>query len=190
MKALVVRSGTDVDEEALAAGTRLRVVGRAGVGVNNIDVGAASRRGIVVVNVPDGNTIAACEQTFTLMLALARHLPAGSASLREGRWERGRFLGVELYGKTLGVIGLGRIGQQLCRRAAAFGMELVAYDPFLAAAVADGLGVRLAGLGEVLAAADFLTVHTPVTAETRGMIGRAELGRPLRPGSSGTAPPS
>jgi D-3-phosphoglycerate dehydrogenase len=173
--ALIVRSGTQVDAEVFAAGERLRVVGRAGVGVNNIDVDAATRRGVVALNVPDGNTIAACEQTFALMLALARNIPAATASLRAGRWERERFVGVELRGKTLGVVGLGRIGQEVCRRAVAFGMRPVAYDPFVSAEVAEGLGARLAPLAEVIAQADFLTLHTPLTAETRGLIGHREL---------------
>jgi len=168
--ALIVRSATQVDAEVLAAGQRLRVVGRAGVGVNNIDVEAATGRGVVALNVPDGNTIAACEQTFALMLALARNLPLAAASLRAGRWERERFVGVELRGKTLGVAGLGRIGQEVCRRAAAFGMRTLAYDPFV-----TGGDVPLAPLDEVIAAADFLTLHVPLTKETRGLIGRREL---------------
>lgn len=170
--ALIVRSGTQVDAAVLAAGPRLRVVGRAGVGVNNIDIEAATRQGVVALNVPDGNTIAACEQTFALMLALARNLPTAAASLRAGRWERERFVGVELRGKTLGVVGLGRIGQEVCHRAAAFGMRPIAHDPFVAEAPG---GVRLAPLAEVLAEADFLTVHTPLTRETRGLIGAREL---------------
>lgn len=178
--ALIVRSGTEVTAELLAQGPRLRVVGRAGVGVNNIDVEAATRQGVVVVNVPDGNTISACEQTFALMLALARNLPAAAASLRAGRWERQRFVGVELRGKTLGLVGLGRIGQEVCRRAAAFGMHLVGFDPYVSPSVAGGLGVRVASLDEVLDQADFLTVHTPLTPQTRGLIGAAQLAR-LKP---------
>jgi D-3-phosphoglycerate dehydrogenase len=181
-EAIIVRSGTQVDGEVLAAAPRLRVVGRAGVGVNNIDVEAATRRGVVALNVPDGNTVAACEQTFALMLALARNVPAAVASLRAGRWERERFVGVELRGKTLGVVGLGRIGQEVCRRATAFGMHALAHDPFVPAEVAEGLGVRLLPLPEVLAQADFLTIHTPLTAETRGLIGRREL-RAMKPGA-------
>jgi D-3-phosphoglycerate dehydrogenase len=181
-EALIVRSGTQVTAEMLARGPRLRVVGRAGVGVNNIDVEAATQRGIVVVNVPDGNTVAACEQTFALMLALARNLPAAAASLKAGRWERQRFVGVELRGKTLGVIGLGRIGQEVSRRAAAFGMEVVGFDPYVSPTVAAGLGVRLATVDEVVACADFLTVHTPLTPQTRGLIGAAQLAR-MKPGA-------
>ncbi len=179
---LVVRSATQVTEAVLAAAPRLRVIGRAGVGVNNIDLEAATARGIVVLNVPDGNTIAACEHTLGMMLALARNIPQAAAELREGRWERGRFTGVELYGKTLGVVGFGRIGSEVARRALAFGMRVVAYDPFAVPEHAAKLGVRLGTLEEVLREADFLTVHAPLTAETRDLIGARELAM-MKPGS-------
>jgi D-3-phosphoglycerate dehydrogenase len=181
-EALVVRSATRVTAEVIAAGRRLQVIGRAGVGVNNIDVEAATARGIVVVNVPDGNTIAATEHTFALLLALARHIPDAVASLRAGRWERQRFVGMELRGKTLGIVGLGRIGQEVARRALAFGMAVVGYDPYLPPERAEALGVRVAPLDEVLRAADVLTVHTPLTPQTRGLIGARELAL-LRPGA-------
>jgi D-3-phosphoglycerate dehydrogenase len=180
--ALIVRSGTQVTAEVIAAGRRLQVIGRAGVGVNNIDVEAATRRGIVVVNVPDGNTVAATEQTFALLLALARHTPDAVASLRAGRWEREAFVGTELRGKTMGIVGLGRIGQEVARRAQAFGMEVCGYDPFLPAERAEALGIRFLNLADLVAAADVLTVHTPLTPQTRGLIGRAELAR-MRPGA-------
>ncbi len=180
--ALVVRSATQVTAEVLAAGRRLQVVGRAGVGVNNIDVEAATARGIVVVNVPDGNTIAATEQTFALLLALARRIPDAVASLRAGRWERQAFVGTELRGKTLGVVGLGRIGQEVARRAQAFGMAVCGYDPFLPADRAEAMGIRFLSVSEVVAACDVLTVHTPLTPQTRGLIGAAELAA-MKPGA-------
>ncbi len=173
--ALVVRSRTQVTREVIGAARKLRIVGRAGVGVNNIDLEAATARGIVVVNVPDGNTIAACEHTLALMLALARNVPAAAQSLAAGRWERQKFTGVELYGKTLGVVGFGRIGSEVARRALAFGMRVVAYDPYASPEQAEKLGVRLAGLEEVLREADFLTIHAPLTPQTRNLIGAREL---------------
>ena len=175
-EALIVRSASQVTAEVIAAGRRLQVIGRAGVGVNNIDVEAATARGIVVVNVPDGNTIAATEQTFALLLALARHVPDAVASLRAGQWDRQKFVGTELRGKTLGIVGLGRIGQEVARRAQAFGMSVCGYDPFLPAERAEALGIRFLSVEEVAAACDVLTVHTPLTPQTRGMIGARELG--------------
>lgn len=180
--ALVVRSATQVTAEVMAAGRRLKVVGRAGVGVNNIDLEAATARGIVVVNVPDGNTIAACEQTFALMLALARNVPQAVNSLAAGRWERERFTGVELYGKTLGVVGLGRIGTEVARRAQAFGMRVLAFDPYASPAQVAKTGISLASLEEVLAAADFLTIHAPLTPQTRNMISGPQLAL-MKPGA-------
>lgn len=174
-EALVVRSRTQVTREVIGRGRSLRIIGRAGVGVNNIDLEAATARGIVVVNVPDGNTIAACEHTLALMLALARNVPAAAQSLAAGRWERQRFTGVELYGKTLGVVGFGRIGSEVAKRALAFGMKVVAYDPYASPAQAEKLGVRLVPLDEVLREADFLTIHAPLTPQTRNLIGAREL---------------
>lgn len=173
--ALVVRSASQVTAEVIGAGHNLKIIGRAGVGVNNIDLEAATARGIVVVNVPDGNTIAACEQTLALMLALARNLPQAAASLAAGRWERNKFTGVELYGKTLGVVGLGRIGTEVSTRAQSFGMRVIAFDPFAVPAQAAKHGIQLASLEEVLKAADFLTVHAPLTAQTRNLIGAREM---------------
>lgn len=174
-EALVVRSATQVTADVLRAGRRLLVVGRAGVGVNNIDVETATARGIVVVNVPDGNTVAATEQTFALMLALARRLPDAVASLRAGRWEREAFVGTELRGKTIGIVGLGRIGQEVARRAHAFGMSVCGYDPLLSAERAEEMGIRFVSLRDVLTTCDVLTVHVPLIEATRGLIGRAEL---------------
>lgn len=168
---LVVRSETKVTADVMDGALRLRVVGRAGVGVDNIDVVAATARGIAVMNAPDGNTITTAEHTIALLVALARRVPQANASLKAGRWDRKRFIGVELRGKTLGVIGLGRIGRVVADRARAFGMNVVAYDPFVAPDHARDLEVQIAPLDEVFARADFLTVHTPLTTETRGVVG-------------------
>jgi len=168
---LIVRSETKVTAELMDAASRLRVIGRAGVGVDNIDVAAATARGIVVMNAPDGNTITTAEHTIALLVSLARRVPQANTSLRAGRWERKRFIGVELQGKTLGIVGLGRIGRVVASRARAFGMNIVAYDPFVAPDQARDLELEIAPLDEVFARADFLTVHTPLTAETRGIVG-------------------
>ncbi|MDT7603166.1 MAG: D-3-phosphoglycerate dehydrogenase / 2-oxoglutarate reductase, partial [Acidobacteriota bacterium] len=164
---LVVRSETKVTAELMDAGVRLRAVGRAGVGVDNIDVGAATARGIIVLNAPDGNTMTTAEHTVALLLALARRIPQANASLRAGKWERKKFIGVELRGKTLGVVGLGRIGRVVASRALAFEMKVIAFDPFVAPEQLANTEIEFAPLKEVCARADFLTVHTPLTAETR-----------------------
>ncbi len=169
---LIVRSETKVTPDLLDAANSLRVIGRAGVGVDNIDVSAATIRGIVVMNAPDGNTITTAEHTIALLISLARSIPQASSSLKAGRWDRKKFIGVELQGKTLGIVGLGRIGRVVASRARAMGMQIVAYDPFVAAEHARDLEIELATLDEVYARADFLTVHTPLTPETRGLIGR------------------
>ncbi len=175
--ALVVRSATQVTTDVLSNARKLRVIGRAGVGVDNIDVDAATQRGILVVNSPSGNTTAAAELTVALMLSLARRIPQADAALRSGRWERKLFVGTEVYGKTLGVIGLGRIGLEVSRRARALGMRVIAYDPFANAALAERNGVELRDFDEVLAESDFLTLHAPLTEQTRHMIGKAQLER-------------
>jgi D-3-phosphoglycerate dehydrogenase len=172
---LIVRSETRVDRDLLAAGPRLAVVARAGVGVDAIDVAAATESGIVVLNTPAANTLAAVEQTFALMLALARHLPDAVASLRAGRWERKPFIGIELHGKTLGIVGLGRIGGAVATRAQAFGMQVIAYDPFISQARGEALGVGLHPLDHVLASADIVTLHVPLSPQTRGMIDAPQL---------------
>jgi D-3-phosphoglycerate dehydrogenase / 2-oxoglutarate reductase len=174
---LIVRSETKVTAELMDSAPRLRVVGRAGVGVDNIDVAAATARGLVVMNAPDGNTMTTAEHTLALLMALARRIPQSAASLKAGRWERKRFIGVELQGKTLGIIGLGRIGRVVAGRARSLGMNIVAYDPFIQTEQARDLEVETAALDEVLARADFLSIHTPLTAETRGLIGRAAFAR-------------
>jgi D-3-phosphoglycerate dehydrogenase / 2-oxoglutarate reductase len=173
--ALVVRSATRVDAEVLEAGGHLKVVGRAGIGLDNVDVAAATRLGIMVVNAPQSNVISAAEHTVALILAQARNIPQAHSALRDGRWERGRFQGTELYGKTLGILGLGRVGTLVAQRCNAFGMRLLAYDPFVSRERAAHMGVELASLAEVLARADVVTVHLPKTPETTGLIGEAEL---------------
>lgn len=178
---LVVRSETKVTSELMDAATRLRVIGRAGVGVDNIDVPAATERGIVVMNAPDGNTITTAEHTIALLIALARRIPQANSSLKSGHWERKTFIGVELQGKTLGVVGLGRIGRTVAARARAFGMKIVAFDPFIAAEQARDLEIELAPLNELFATADFITIHTPLTSETRGVIGREAFAQ-MKPG--------
>ena len=182
--ALVVRSETKVTARALKAVERLRVVARAGVGVDNIDVDAATRRGVVVVNSPTGNIAAAAEHTIALLTALARHIPAANAALRAGRWERAHFVGVELRGKTLGIIGLGKVGAEVARRAGdgGLGMRLVAADPYASPEHARKLNAELLSLDELLPQADFITLHTSLTAGTRGLLGAAELAR-LKPGA-------
>ncbi|OKK04788.1 3-phosphoglycerate dehydrogenase [Streptomyces sp. CB03234] len=169
--AVLVRSATRIDAEAVAAGARLKVIGRAGVGLDNVDVTAASRAGVMVVNAPTSNIVSAAELTVGMLLAVARNIPQADAALKAGQWQRSRFTGVELADKTLGIIGLGRIGTLVARRMAAFGMNLVAYDPYVQPERAAELGIRTAGLADVLAVSDFLTVHLPRTPETAGLIG-------------------
>ena len=179
---LIVRSETKVTADLLEEAGSLRVIGRAGVGVDNIDVPAATMRGVVVMNAPDGNTITTAEHTIALLISLARSIPQANSSLKSGKWERKKFIGVELQGKTLGIVGLGRIGRVVASRARAMGMSIVAYDPFIAQEQARDLEIELAPLDEVYARADFLTVHTPLTAETRGIIDREVLSK-MKPGA-------
>jgi D-3-phosphoglycerate dehydrogenase / 2-oxoglutarate reductase len=178
---LIVRSATKVTRAALAAAPRLEVIGRAGAGVDTIDVEAATERGIIVMNTPGGNTTAVAEHTLALLLALARRVAVADASLKAGRWEKSRLQGVELLGKTLGILGLGRIGGEVARRALGFRMQVLAYDPYLTREAAERLGVESVELDELLARADFITIHTPLTGDTRHLIGEAELGR-MKPG--------
>ncbi len=170
--AFIVRSQTKVNRAVIEAGHRLRIIGRAGVGVDNVDVDAATGRGIIVMNTPSGNTISTAEHTFSMMLAMARNIPQAHASMKSGQWDRKSFLGVELYNKTLGIIGLGRIGSEVARRAIAFGMRVVAYDPFLSVARSKSLQVELIELDELLKRSDFITIHLPLSDETQGMIGK------------------
>jgi D-3-phosphoglycerate dehydrogenase len=173
--ALAVRSETKVTAGVLAAARNLKIIGRAGVGVDNIDVKAATEKGIVVVNSPEGNTIAAAELTVAMLLALARNIPQADASLRAGRWDRKKYLGTEVYGKTLGVVGLGKIGGEVARRAHAFQMTVLAYDPFATPEKARGYGAELVSLDEIYRRGDFITLHVPLNDQTRGMIGAEQL---------------
>ena len=176
--ALVVRSQTKVTAAILNAGAKLRVVGRAGVGVDNVDVETATRRGIVVLNAPGGNTLSTAEHAFSLLLSVARKIPQADANIRGKKWDKKNFEGVELYNKTLGVIGMGRIGSELSRRAIAFGMRVVAYDPYLSATRARSLQVELVDeLDDLLNGADFISLHTPLTIETRHILDAARLSK-------------
>lgn len=168
--ALIVRSASKVTAEVLSRAENLKIIGRAGVGVDNIDVNAATERGIIVINSPDGNTIAATEHTFAMMAALSRNIPQANKSMHAGNWDRKKFVGVELRNKTLAVIGLGRIGAGVAKRAQAFEMNVIAYDPFVSAERAESLGVKLFELDELFKAADFITVHMPLTKKTENMI--------------------
>ncbi|MCB1245649.1 MAG: phosphoglycerate dehydrogenase [Acidimicrobiia bacterium] len=168
--ALIVRSATTVDREMIEAAPQLEVVGRAGIGVDNIDIDAATEHGVMVVNAPNANTISAAEHTMALLLAQVRRVAEADASLREGRWDRTKFQGVELHGKTLGVLGLGKIGTLVAQRASAFGMTIVAYDPYVSADRARRLGVEMLRLEDVLAVSDILTIHLPRTPETENLI--------------------
>ncbi len=174
-QALIVRSATKVTAPLIEAGQKLQVIGRAGTGVDNIDLEAATRRGVLVVNAPGGNSVAVAEHTIALMLALARHLPQADASLRAGRWERKKLAGTEVRGKTLGTIGLGRVGAEVARRANGLEMEVIAYDPFVPVEHATRCGVRLVPLEELLSEADFISIHAPATDLTLGMIGAKAL---------------
>src|SRR5580698_3106827 len=179
--ALIVRSATQVTAEALEAGTDLAVVGRAGIGLDNVDVDAATRRGVMVVNAPQSNILSAAEHAMALLLAQARNIPQAHASLVAGKWERSKWEGVELHGKTLGVVGLGRIGALVAQRALAFGMRLCAYDPYVSADRARHMGVELMPLDELVAEADFITIHLPKTPETALLFGRDLLAK-AKPG--------
>ncbi|NLN06833.1 MAG: phosphoglycerate dehydrogenase [Firmicutes bacterium] len=173
--ALVVRSSTKVTREVLEAGKNLKVVGRAGVGIDNIDVDAATELGIIVLNAPEGNTISAAEHAIAMMTSLARNIPAANSSVKAGEWKRGKFMGVELYHKTLGVIGMGRIGSEVIKRAKAMGMHILAYDPYISDERATKLGVTVVPLEEIYRKSDFITIHTPMTKATRHMIGAEEI---------------
>jgi len=175
--ALIVRSATHVTSDLIASAPRLRVIARAGTGVDNVDVDAATSRGILVMNAAGANSISVAELALGLMLALARSIPAADATMKQGIWEKKRFIGAELRGKVLGVVGFGRIGREVAARARAFGMEVLAYDPFIAARAADAAGVPLVELDDVLGRADFLTLHVPALPETRHLINAERLSR-------------
>ena len=173
--ALITRSGTAVTPELVNAGTRLRIVGRAGVGLDNVDVDASTRRGILVINAPTANIMSATEHTMAMLLALCRNIPEAHASTKRGEWTRAKFMGIELNGKTLGIIGLGRIGTRVTIRAKAFGMTVIAYDPYVADSAFEKVGAEKVSLERLLQSADIITVHTPSTDETRGMIGAEQI---------------
>ena len=173
--ALIVRSGTEVTREVIEAAPELVIVGRAGIGIDNIDIEAATDRGVIVANAPEGNVRAAAEHTVAMAFASARSIPQAHAKLSTGEWAKGEYLGTELNGKTLGIVGLGRVGQEVAKKLDSLGMELVAFDPYISEERAEQLGAELADLETVLGRADVLTIHTPLTPETRNMIGEAEL---------------
>lgn len=173
--ALIVRSASKVTADVLERATNLKIIGRAGVGVDNIDVQAATERGIIVINSPDGNTIAATEHTFAMMLAVSRNIPQANQTMHAGKWDRKKFVGVELRNKVIGIIGLGKIGAGVAKRAQSFEMNVVAYDPFVSEERAKNLGVKLTELDELVKTADFITVHMPLTNKTRDMISLTQM---------------
>ncbi len=175
--ALMIRSGSRVTQEIIEAGTQLKIIGRAGVGVDNVDVNAATRKGIVVVNSPEGNTIAAAEHALAMMLALSRYIPDANASVKSGKWDRKSFIGAEVYKKTLGIVGLGKIGSHVATAAKAMGMKLLAYDPFISTERADQLGCRLVDMDALLQEADYITLHIPKTPETTHLIDAAAIAK-------------
>ncbi|MEN3038693.1 MAG: hydroxyacid dehydrogenase [Candidatus Kryptonium sp.] len=175
---LIVRSGTKVTADIINEARNLKIIGRAGAGVDNIDVDAATRRGIIVMNTPGGNTISTAEHTMSLILALARNIPQACNDLKAGNWNRKKFIGVELFGKTIGIIGLGRIGREVAVRCKAFGMNVIGYDPVLSSEIAMKLGIEIVSdINEIYRRSDFITVHVPLNDETRGMIGKNELAK-------------
>ncbi|MBQ1913906.1 MAG: phosphoglycerate dehydrogenase [Selenomonadaceae bacterium] len=173
--ALMVRSASKVTADVIERAEKLKIIGRAGVGVDNIDIPAATARGIIVINSPGGNTIAATEHTMAMMLAMSRHIPIANETLQKGEWNRKKYVGVELRGKTLGVVGMGRIGSGVAKRALAFDMNVIAYDPYINEERAKSLGVKVGSLDDVIAEADFITVHMPLTPETKGMISMEQM---------------
>ena len=173
--ALVVRSATKVTADLIAAAKELRVIARAGTGVDNVDVPAASARGIVVMNAPGANSISVAELAMGLILALARHLPAADAAMKQGKWEKKKFLGEEVRDKTLGLVGLGRIGQEVARRAAGFSMRVIAHDPFISERVAADLGVELVAMDDLFNRADYISLHMPSTPQTKQLVNAARL---------------
>jgi D-3-phosphoglycerate dehydrogenase len=179
--AIIIRSSVQVDASLLAAASQLKVIGRAGMGLDNVDIDAASLRGVIVMNTPGANTVATAEHAVALLLALCRHVPQADVSVRSGEWTRSQFTGVQLYRKTLGIVGLGRIGTQVARRTQAFGMSVIAFDPYISDEVARELNVTLVDLDELWSRSDFITLHTALTPETRGMIDATAMAR-MKPG--------
>jgi len=168
--ALIIRSGTTVTKKIIDASDKLKVIGRAGVGLDNVDVKAASKKGIVVMNAPAGNTISTAEHAFSLLLSLSRSIPQANSSVKEGKWDRKKFMGVELYGKILGIIGMGRIGTEVAKRALSFGMKIMAFDPFISEEKAKSLNIEPVDMDTLLKNSDFITIHTPLTEDTRHLI--------------------
>jgi D-3-phosphoglycerate dehydrogenase / 2-oxoglutarate reductase len=174
--ALIVRSETKVTADLIACADKLKVIGRAGVGLDNVDIAAATKKGIIVMNTPGGNTISTAEHTMSLILSLSRNISPADASMKTGQWERKKFMGVELYGKTLGIIGLGRIGAEVSKRALSFGMKVLAYDPFLTPEKASASEIESTSLSRIFSESDYITVHTPLTPDTKHLIGEKEIG--------------
>ena len=172
---LVIRSATKVTAEIIDAAAKLKVIGRAGIGLDNVDAAAASKRGIVVMNTPGGNTITTAEHAIAMMLSLARKIPQATGSMKTGKWEKSKFMGSEVYNKTLGVVGMGRVGSIVANRAQGLRMNVLAYDPFLSPEAAEKMGITLVSFDKLLAEADFITIHTPLTAETRNLINKATI---------------
>ncbi len=179
--AITIRSGSQITQEVIAAAKQLRVIGRPGIGVDNVDLEAATRHGVIVMNSPGGNLVSTAELALGLLFSVARPIPAADASMKAGKWDRKSFAGVELHGKRLGVLGLGRIGREVAARCRALGMDVAAYDPFVAPAIAESLHVKLLGLDELLAGSDFLTLHSVLTRETRHLLGKQAFSR-MKPG--------
>ncbi len=173
--ALIVRSATKVTKDIINAAEKLKVIGRAGVGLDNVDLESATQKGIIVMNTPAGNTISTCEHTMSMILALSRNIPQANASTKKGEWKRSKFMGIELYGKILGIVGFGRIGKEVAKRALSFGMKVIIYDPFLSREVAEEMGIEVVELPGLLERADFITVHTPLTDETKHLISTKEF---------------
>ncbi len=177
----MIRSGTQVTAEVIAAADKLKVIGRAGIGVDNVNIPAATARGIVVMNTPSGNNITTAEHAIALLVSLARHIPQATTSMKAGKWEKSRFVGMELYNRTLGVIGLGNIGRIVARRAKGLGMKVISYDPFLSEAARAAAAVELVSFDEMLTRADAISVHVPRTPETIGLLNDAAFAK-VRPG--------
>ncbi|MBN1913279.1 MAG: phosphoglycerate dehydrogenase [Candidatus Omnitrophica bacterium] len=173
--ALIIRSATKVTADVIAAAAKLKVIGRAGVGLDNVDLEAATQKGIIVMNTPAGNTISTAEHTVSMILSLSRNIPQANSSTRQGEWKRSKFMGVEVYNKVLGIVGLGRIGLEVAKRCLSFGMKILAYDPFLSREVAEGLGIEIVELKELFSRSDYISVHTPLTEETKHMISTKEI---------------
>jgi len=174
--ALIIRSGTKATADLIKCGKKLKVIGRAGVGLDNVDASEATKQGIIVMNTPGGNTMSTAEHAVTLMLALARNIAPADASMKAGAWDRKKFMGVELFGKTLGIIGLGRIGAEVAKRSLSFGMKVIAYDPFLTQEKAEDMNIELVDLKKIYSESDYITVHTPLTDETRHIVSKKEIG--------------